>query len=201
MVAAGPTPGRLPAGYTELAYIETDGNSYIDTGYTLASNTDEVEMDCYVGTVTTSSLIRIFGARSNTSSRVYAVDSNNGNWRLGYNGGSTAYSAITTGRHVVKTVLSDKMYLYVDGSSVGSKNIASATTAYNCAVFAVRASSLYYSDAGVRCYEFKLKRSGSLLRHLIPAMRDSDSVVGMYDLVSDTFLTNAGTGTFNYGTL
>lgn len=39
------------------------------------------------------------------------------------------------------------------------------------------------------------------MRDLIPAMRDLDSVVGMYDLVSNTFLTNAGSGTFNYGTL
>ena len=36
---------------------------------------------------------------------------------------------------------------------------------------------------------------------ICPAKRDSDDVVGMYDLVSNTFFTNAGSGSFSYGEL
>lgn len=35
--------------------------------------------------------------------------------------------------------------------------------------------------------------------HLIPCYRKSDNVAGMYDIVSDTFYTNSGTGTFTVG--
>ncbi len=34
---------------------------------------------------------------------------------------------------------------------------------------------------------------------MIPAKRNSDSVVGMYDIMNDVFLTNQGTGNFEYG--
>ena len=46
-----------------------------------------------------------------------------------------------------------------------------------------------------------VNENDSKIMELVPAMRDSDSEVGMYDIVGNTFLTNAGSGTFNYGTL
>lgn len=42
----------------------------------------------------------------------------------------------------------------------------------------------------------KIRINGVLVRDLVPAKRDSDNVVGMYDTVSDTFFTNQGTGEF-----
>ena len=48
--------------------------------------------------------------------------------------------------------------------------------------FALR---IYYFECdNIKCY---------------PAMRNSDNVVGMYDIGRNQFLTNAGTGTFIYG--
>lgn len=37
------------------------------------------------------------------------------------------------------------------------------------------------------------------IRDLVPCYRKSDNEVGMYDLISDTFFTNQGTGQFTYG--
>ena len=53
----------------------------------------------------------------------------------------------------------------------------------------------------MKLWSAKFYSSGNMVMDLVPAMRDSDSVVGMYDIVGNTFLTNAGFGTFNYGTL
>ena len=39
----------------------------------------------------------------------------------------------------------------------------------------------------------------NLIRQFIPAKRKSDNVVGLYDLVNDTFYTNAGSYNFDYG--
>ena len=41
--------------------------------------------------------------------------------------------------------------------------------------------------------------SGDLVFNGIPARRDSDGVLGIYDTVSNNFFTNAGTGTFIAG--
>lgn len=41
----------------------------------------------------------------------------------------------------------------------------------------------------------------SQVMDLVPAKRNSDDVVGMYDLVSGSFLTDANGGSFGYGEL
>lgn len=42
-------------------------------------------------------------------------------------------------------------------------------------------------------------KDDNLLRDMIPCYRKSDNVIGMFDKVSQTFFTNAGTGTFTKG--
>lgn len=42
-------------------------------------------------------------------------------------------------------------------------------------------------------------KDDNLLRDMIPCYRKSDSAIGMFDLVSQTFFTNAGTGVFTVG--
>lgn len=46
---------------------------------------------------------------------------------------------------------------------------------------------------------FIQKRNGEEIVNLIPCYRKSDNVIGMYDTVTQTFYTNAGTGTFTKG--
>jgi len=53
--------------------------------------------------------------------------------------------------------------------------------------------------AAVYWYYVKIYESGTLIRDLVPCYRKSDSVAGMYDLVSGTFYTNSGTGEFLVG--
>lgn len=50
-----------------------------------------------------------------------------------------------------------------------------------------------------RIYKYWLKLDNEYLFNWIPCYRKSDSVIGLYDLVSGTFSTNIGTGTFLKG--
>ena len=45
-------------------------------------------------------------------------------------------------------------------------------------------------------YYCKIWEKGTLVRYMVPALRNSDSVAGMYDIVNGVFYTNGGTGTF-----
>ena len=51
-----------------------------------------------------------------------------------------------------------------------------------------------------KIYHFKLWSGGNLVRNFIP-VKNSSNVVGMYDTVTGTFFTNAGTGDFTPGPL
>ena len=44
-----------------------------------------------------------------------------------------------------------------------------------------------------------MEYAGVLVRNFIPAKRNSDNVLGLYDLVNNVFYTNAGSGTFIAG--
>lgn len=53
--------------------------------------------------------------------------------------------------------------------------------------------------SGSKIYYFAIYEDGSKVQELIPCRRKTDGELGMYDTVTDTFLTNAGTGTFTAG--
>lgn len=50
-----------------------------------------------------------------------------------------------------------------------------------------------------RIYSFSLEKDDSEVLNLVPCYRDSDNKPGMYDLISNTFLTNSGGGEFTWG--
>ena len=45
-------------------------------------------------------------------------------------------------------------------------------------------------------YSCKFYDNNELVRHFVPAKRRADGVLGMYDMVTDSFYTNVGSGTF-----
>lgn len=201
MMLANCSKSILPQGYIQLEYIESTGTQYINTGYALIGNRDDIELDFYLSDNTVRN--NIVGARNATTSQVYTVNTmSNGKWRFGWKNSSITYDVqATIGRHIVK-VEHDGGIFKVDGVVVGQEGNSSITTPVKGGVLAIRSSQgvgVYYSYCKV--YEYKMWRDGVLKVHLIPAMRNSDSVVGMYDIINDRFLTNSGTGTFGYGLL
>lgn len=50
-----------------------------------------------------------------------------------------------------------------------------------------------------KIYSVLLERDGTIVADLVPCYRKADGEIGMYDIVSNTFFTNVGTGTFTKG--
>ena len=47
-----------------------------------------------------------------------------------------------------------------------------------------------------RWYYVKIWNNGTQVREMIPCYRKSDTVIWMYDLINNTFYTNAWSGSF-----
>lgn len=198
MVAAGSNPGRLPAGYTELVYLENTSDSYIDTGivptatsgfiakYTSSDNNDRFIIGCRASSSTST---RFLVAR-NTSSNYYGWGSTV-TWN--YNASSVIASInwMNDGAAIVRDF---------DGIVQKSNTLSALPFTPTNSIRLFHANGAGSAWLG-KIYYCKISGGSNVVMDLVPAMRDSDSVVGMYDLVSNTFLTNSGTGTFNYGTL
>jgi len=102
-------------------------------------------------------------------------------------------------QNMVYTVSYDKDYLVVNGASQSSGWYADYVGNRNAYLFATNRGDTTWAGGDTKIYYFKMYNGNNLVRDFIPAKRNSDGVLGMYDTVSNTFFTNAGSGDFIAG--
>ncbi|MBP5794934.1 MAG: hypothetical protein J6W41_02870, partial [Alphaproteobacteria bacterium] len=87
-----------------------------------------------------------------------------------------------------------------NGTSVSRSVSRNFTSRYHLFLFAVSRNGVDpIAVSNVRLKYFKWYRNDELIHEYIPAKRNSDGVIGLYDTVNNRFYTNAGTGTFIAG--
>lgn len=188
---------KLP--YTELEYIESTGTQYIDTGI-LPDDTTLTELTFSFTDNTTVPVI--LGSRKNWLSQGYFVGVKDDNMSKGYwvQYGSNNSSELSTKpdklKHTLKfskTFILDNTQLYQFTNSIG--------TAYaNIALFgAYDGSTTTAKTSAQKVYSCKIYQNDALVRYFIPVKRNIDSVICLYDKVTNTFFENAGTETFIAG--
>lgn len=189
----------LPEGYTQVAYIQSDGNQYVDTGFKPNQDT-RVVMDFELLSVTGQYADPIFGVRTSASAAGYyfwasgtAVATEQ--YQSGYNSGST-YPAVTrVGRH---TVDKNKNVTTVDGVTTEAA-YAAFTTAWNMLLFqSYNNGNLYSQTTKMRLYSCQTYDNDTFIRDYIPCI-DPSGEVGLYDTVDGLFYGNDGTGAFVAG--
>lgn len=196
----------LPTGYTLLEYIRSGGTHYIDLGYKGNGNTKvDVKFKYYTSTSATGSG-RAFGSRTTSTNNafaigtasgiVYATEANNVFWC--YDGQPYFVDDTEFGLNVWKTVVFSATEHTIDGVSVGDDyDIETFETPRNLKLFGFdNGGSMGFGYVDIAYC--KLWNNGVLVRDLVPS-KNASNVVGMYDLVSGQFLTNAGTGDFTAG--
>lgn len=182
--------GRFPAGYTKLAYIESTGAQRLSIG---VSGNANFELTAQSSVTPSSSNILLCSTYGTAGTWIGGTS--NGKWGAGTS--SSQYVDISA------TTKADIVVNFINGQASGTVNGVSFSriaTATNGQWFLFQANGGYYPFSG-KVWGLKGYQNNVLVAELVPAMRDSDSVVGMYDIVGNTFLTNAGSGTFSYGTL
>ena len=186
----------LPNTYYRLDYIIFSGSQKIDTGTNLAMSHEHYKMKFYPTSAGEKyifyhnkypqpySSLSFMSSNKLTYSVAYQATVNVGNYstmNMWYEVEYTSHS-VSSSTFVVNGDSYDLTY--------GSRTLDSASA--NCEIGRSYEGRLEY---------FEVYDQDTLIRNFIPVMRKSDSVVGMYDLVNDVFYTNAGTGTFSYGSI
>ena len=191
MVSGGNSP-RLPAGYTELAYLESTGTQRLDIGFSGNAN---FELTAQSSVVPSSNNLLLCSTNNGTAG-TWIGSASNGKWGVGNSSSNYINISVTTKAEIVVNFVNGEVSGTVNG--VSFSRTATATTNGQWSLFQTNGGRYPFSG---KVWGLKGYQNNVLVAELVPAMRDSDSVVGMYDLVSNTFLTNAGSGTFSYGTL
>lgn len=191
----------LPAEYEQITALKAEGNlPYIDTRLTLDGS-----ISVFIeGHTDTDSTGIFFDAYESSNKRMGGIFYNRqrpryDRWWTGVNYGEHD----TTGIDLSKKVLLQQTRT---GVSVTQGSVTMATTYTGTTVtdtnipiwlFKTRRTDL--ASNSVTIYSARFERNGEVLRNLIPVRRLADNELGMYDFVSKSFFSNAGSGTFTVG--
>lgn len=184
-------PSLVPTAYQEVEYLQSSGSQYIDTQVSGGSSSAyEIKFNPLGATAT--SFEQYLAGAQNSFPKLFC-DSNH-NTIYCSTSGSDAFIANLA--NVDMVVSYDGAEIYLDGNQVVATTSAGwgSMTWY---VFNAHGESQYKSS--MRLYYLKMYTDDNLVRYFTPCYRISDSVAGLWDRVSETFLTNSGSGTFTVG--
>lgn len=189
----------LPSEYTALEYLQTSGQTTINTNYyPKVDSTKIVTKVDFLGTG--DNKIFTSGTYEQDLYQLQRLDSTHNNEIRAYyfstagSGDFNSTSSYTTSNNPVYVEF-DKHTLNINGSAISSfdtKNTSSSSPLY-----------IFQNDGSttnMNMYYFGIYENGALVHYYVPVKRNSDNVVGMYNLVSKTFSTNTGSGSFTAGT-
>ena len=193
----------LPSGYKQLEYIESSGTQYINTGVVPKTNVFTIEMEAqYVGS-SLSSLLSYCGFMNSSSATTPRCGIHNYQSKFMYGINATQLTvAADKLKHTFKLVGNASTQTFaIDGTEYSSTNTADGFSSNTRSIF------LFSRNVGgspsnlntMRLYSCKISVGGALVRSFVPAKRNSDGVLGLYDTVNSAFYVNAGSGVFLAG--
>ena len=197
-----------PDGYTQLEYLESTGTQYIDTGVKLTSDDVIYEWNAKDNPNATSNKTTLFGSQAVGSNGIVwsgSLYGDNTN-RLAYIGSApsrvTGYVSSDNNFHSWTFVINSNhtAYLTKDGSQLPTFSwTGSLHKAHSLFMFGNSGAGIFFEASSVAFKYFKITDNGNVVFNGLPARRNSDNVLGIFDTVSGTFKTNLGTGTFIAG--
>ena len=190
--------GRLPSGYKELEYIASTrtGGQYIDLNIllydTLNKNYDiAIKFNAIGNGLDNTNQGTMFGCQDNTGSpwpgTFIRRDGSKSNM-IGRDIGGTAKDN-TLGALGTDIELTEKT---PPSKNVTNYNNSNRTHTWGTSLFCIfnnqaKTSMIRYIEA--KSYYFKLFVEGTLVRDMVPC-KDPNDVVGLYDLVNNTFYSS-----------
>lgn len=201
-------PYGLPSGYTALKYLKATGTQWIKTDI---APTLETTIQATGQRTVTSGYTALMGCNNPTvyipmgggvyATRYYA--------KFGSSSEKTIDSPLPVGTALPPTITANKTEAVFATEGMADKTLAIGATAIGTVNSNTRIALFgRYDGSSDTCtttsgflLRAKIWDDGTLVADLVPAKRDADDALGMYDLVSDTFYTNAGSGTFVGGEL
>ena len=179
------------AEYNILSYIEstTTDKPYIDTGVSLGTNTSiKFESDIVIS----------YSSASGTTCCI-GLSASGGHW-WGMHGGryavtsSAKISQLTPGQRVtaICTYTAISNTLSISGYSCSTSPTITKTQTYKTLIPA-------YTKVNVRYYGLKVYQNNILTHDFVPAKRNADGAIGLFETISQQFYSKLGTGDFLYG--
>lgn len=188
----------LPPEYQQVEWIaKTNGNPYINTGI-LPTKTQK-----YLIGIKDADGNTIYSSGNSNSLRVQLwVFNQNFFFRyFGENGNAVSAPVMYVSNELNELAIDYNNHEVVkDGITYRlTGTYAEEEIIYPMTLFAQNIAGTITSFSSTKIYYFAIHENANPILNLVPCYRKSDGVIGMYDTVTETFFTNAGTGAFTKG--
>ncbi len=196
-VTEGDSPPRLPTGFIELTSIKSTGTQMINSGiaYT-AENYNKIRFESDVNFDNASGVYEVNGTGTSGANCFYV---GNLNGTLIYGDGKTdsTTNIKASGRN---TYIIDGQKGIVSVSGVGENSFSPKvpSVSANLLLFGFNRTSGNPTGHSETRYSCKIYIDNVLVCHLIPCI-DPSGAIGMYNLITNAFHGNVGTGEFIAG--
>lgn len=183
-------PVALPSGYTKLAYIQSSGTQYINTGFNPNQDT-RVVMD--IQATGASGTYFTFGARQANTSNSFCF--------FYYEGWSADYQTNAQRKTLEGLAFNDLLRIDFNKTvcSANGKTVNFTEATFQApvamALLAVNTNGEVANMLAAKLYGCKIYDNGTLVRDFVPCISNAGAI-GLYDTVGKQFYANAGTGTF-----
>lgn len=186
----------LPKEYQQVEYIKSDGNSFIDTGLVLGDGY-EIDIDFIIN-----------GWASNEQPILSIWNTQDGYWNLFINSGHKLNMYVKGHNNFNTNLVLHKKYhstLSRNGNNFNAtldgetKSIVQSVTENNTTLKILRRGDLNADKSYCSVGNIIVKQNDIVIMELVPCYHQSSNEIGMYDIVTNTFFTNSGTGTFEKG--
>ena len=201
--------GILPSTYQSVEWIGTDGNAYFVSNFSINHLS---KFTLYYTYSSPSNGAHMFGANGPDGYGVNAP-------RFLHRHGALVFNKNTTGGNVflfnfahdntwhtyeIRCEHQGNINAHKDGSFLAESTFVNANVFYPFGVFCNnynRAPASYKAVSGSKIKELRFvdETTGKDVFNPVPCYRKRDGVIGMFDVVSKAFFTNAGTGSFTKG--
>ncbi len=210
--------GGSASTYTAVEYIESDGNQYIDTQFTL-NNTHAATLDFQPTVLPTASNVAdpnghqsLFGCRNGAASKNISFFIDSAGLGIDFNNGSySTYRlhpfAVDTSKRYAAATAAGVRYVCDKSAGSGATDADLFSGSFTCDGTAYLFAANDQSSSGAVLWnKAKMKffggtvvaSDGTLLCKFVPCLRNGTEP-GIYDPVRDLFLPKIGTGSFAYG--
>ena len=191
----------IPTEYQEVEYLWSDGTQHIDSqlyyqpGIKIIAEFEPTEfIDKYP---------KVFGTESSSNVETFKVDIRNGKMQFGYGSSEYATTVQTTldTRYLIE-VQDNVLYINGKQEAVGVYGDLPNRT-YPIYIFASNRAGEIKENSAIKLYSFKTYVGNNLTRYYIPCYRKEDGKPGLFDVITQTFYTNAkeGVSDFRFGSV
>lgn len=190
----------IPDDYTRIEFLQSTGTQYIDSGVIANFANNKIEQTATVQYTTSNASRELMGT--------------NGYGFWGKNASNNIEAALgqttVTDSALVKNIINwttnpdgNALTLNVNSNQYTStaSSFVDANYAYYVFALGIRVGSGAAASflCHAKVWDYTMAVDDEVVCYLLPVKRVSDNVLGMYDVVTGTFKTNAGTGTFTAG--